>query len=284
VTYEPICPVITKLLPDGRECHDPAGRVCLRQQCVTPQTWAMLMLQQRLWRCWRPAFDRIVTLSSATKARLEAEGIAPIEVIHNGVPERPMRPPLSAPPTVAFAGRLVRAKGVDVLLHALSMLLPEVPDVRLLIAGQGEARSELEGLAQSLGLGSHIDWLGHVSRSDMEHAFERAWVQVVPSRWAEPFGNVAAEGLMRGTAVIASAMGGLSEIVADGETGSLVPPDSVEALAAALRPLLTNRATAERMGAAGRMRALTYFNEATRTDRFEALYRDMIANRTTAHG
>jgi glycosyltransferase involved in cell wall biosynthesis len=284
VTYEPICPVTTKLLPDGQECHTPSGRVCLQHRCVTFQTWAMLMLQKRLWLRWRSAFDRLLTLSSATKARLEAEGVAPVEVIHNGVAERPMRPPLNAPPTLAFAGRLVPGKGVDTLIRAYAVLRQAVPDAQLMIAGQGDARPGLEALSRSLGIAEHIHWLGHIAPDELERQFDRAWVQAVPSRWSEPFGNVATEAMMRGTAVVASRIGGLTEIVVDGETGFTTPPDDVEALVTALRPLLSDRALAERMGIAGRTRALTHFSLTKRTDRFIALYESMIAEKAAPGG
>ena len=76
------------------------------------------MLQFKLFQRWRHVFDQIVSVSKAVKDRLETEGIRPVEVFHNGVLERPIRPALSEPPTVAFAGRLAKEKGIDTLLYA----------------------------------------------------------------------------------------------------------------------------------------------------------------------
>jgi glycosyltransferase involved in cell wall biosynthesis len=275
--FKPICPIGSKLLPDGSPCHYPAGRICLRTGCMTHQTWTAMMVQRHLWLRWRRAFDRIVTISRAMQERLEAEGIAPVEVIYNGVPERPMRPPLNGPPTIAFAGRLVREKGIDVLLEATARLTPLFPDLRVLIAGAGPERERLMAQIERLRLAQHVTLLGHLSREALESCFDTAWVQAIPSRWEEPFGNVATEAMMRGTAVVASAFGGLAESVADGETGLLAPPGDIDALTTALRTVLNDRDLAERMGSAGRVRAHTLFSEDRCVDQFEQLYREISA-------
>jgi glycosyltransferase involved in cell wall biosynthesis len=110
----------------------------------------------------------------------------------------------------------------------------------------------------------------------MERCFASAWVQVVPSRWAEPFGLAAVDAMMRGTAVIASDSGGLSEIVREGETGFLIPPGNVGALAKALLCLLQNREWAEQMGRAGRQVAVDQFSETTFVDKFVHLYHTLL--------
>jgi len=95
---------------------------------------------------------------------------------------------------------------------------------------------------------------------------------VVPSRWEDPFPNVAAEAMMRGTAVIASNWGGVTEIVRERETGLLVPPNDPAALAASLGQVLGDRLVAERMGAAARVLALAELTEDRFLDRIERLY------------
>jgi glycosyltransferase involved in cell wall biosynthesis len=273
--YKAICPLGTKVLPNGDPCSESVGKACLHHGCLTPQSWMALMVQRQLWQQWRDAFDLVVALSYGMKAKLEAEGIRPIEVVHNGVPERPMRPALSDPPTIGFAGRLVPEKGVHVLLQALAAVVAQVPQVRLLIAGQGSEEASLRRLAEQLGVAANIDWLGHIPREEMEQQFDRAWVQVVPSMWEEPFGNVSTEAMMRGTALIASKVGAQPEIILDGKTGFLVPPGDVDALANALCQVLLNPALAEEMGQAGRQRALMHFSEARRTDRFIEIYQQI---------
>ncbi|MDV3352104.1 glycosyltransferase family 1 protein [Leptolyngbyaceae cyanobacterium CCMR0082] len=274
--YKAICPAGTNLLPDGNPCQVSPGRVCLSSGCLTPKTWLVLMVQWRLWQRWRSAIDRIVALSYAMKAELMQAGL-PAEVIHNGVPVRERRPPLSAPPTVAYAGRLVPEKGIQVLIRAFAIATTQVSHARLLIAGQGKSEPELRDLATELGVADNITWLGHLSRSDMERQFDRAWVQVVPSLWSEPFGNVTTEAMMRGTAVIVSAVGAQPEIIEHSVTGFAVPPGDVEAMAVYLTQILQNQDLAERMGDLGRTRALAHFSENARTERFIALYQQVQA-------
>jgi glycosyltransferase involved in cell wall biosynthesis len=275
--YGAICPKGTNTLPDGQQCQFSVGRACLSSGCLTPQSWAALMVQHRFWQRWRGAIDQIVALSHGMKQELEQAGLSPVDVIYNGVPVRSPRPPLTQPPTVAYAGRLVPEKGVDVLLQAFAIAHTQVPDAQLLIAGQGSAEGDLRQLAGGLGIADRVHWLGHCTRADMENRFNQAWVQVVPSRWAEPFGNVTTEAMMRGTAVIASAVGAQPEIVQPDQTGFLIPPGAVDALAESLTKLLLHQDLAEAMGAVGRDRALTHFSEERRNDQFLALYRRLQA-------
>jgi len=281
--YRPICPLGTKMLPDGTACQVPLGTICYHNDCLPLRDWLPLMLQMKLWRHWRSAFDLIVANSEAVKRRLVAEGITPVEVVWNGVPIRPARPPLSSPPTVAFAGRLVREKGTDVLVRAFAKVVIQIPEARLLLAGDGPERERLKRLIADLGLSSSVSMLGRLSQSEVERRTAVAWVQAVPSRWAEPFGLVAAEAMMRGTAVVASASGGLTESVRDGQTGFLVPPGDAEALTEASLHLLQDRELAEQMGWAGRETAMAHFSEATFVDRFVQLYQTLHQNKETAN-
>ncbi|GAB5536306.1 MAG: glycosyltransferase [Rubricoccaceae bacterium] len=271
--YASTCPKGTKRLPDGRACPYPAGRACTQNGCITPQTGLVLAAQRALWRRWRDALDTTVVLSERMRDVFAGDPNAPptpMEVIYNGVPTRPARPALTSPPTAAYAGRLVPEKGVDVLLRAVAQAVETVPETQLLIAGQGPEEAALRQLADALAISERITWLGHLSRDDMERAFETAWVQAVPSQWDEPFGNVTTEAMMRGSAVVVSDGGAQPEIV--GPVGRVVPRADVDAWATALIDVLSDRDAAERRGAEGRARAQTEFSEARCLDHFEALY------------
>ena len=276
VWYRTICPIGTKTLPEGNDCQALAGPACLHRHCLTAHAWLLLMVQMKLWRRWRSAFNLIVAHSDALKRRLMAEGIKVSHVIRGGVPIQDQRPSLSSPPTVAFAGRLVREKGADVLLHAFAKVVTQLPEARLLLVGDGPEYERLKELISRWRLSTSVSLLGQLPRPEMERCFSSAWVQVVPSRWAEPFGLVAVDAMMRGTAVIASDSGGLSEIVRESETGFLVAPGNVDALAKALLCLLQNRERAEQMGRAGSQVALNHFSETTFVDKFLRLYHTLL--------
>lgn len=277
VWYRPVCPKGTKMLPDHSPCRVRAGAACYRNGCLPTRDFLPLMLQMRMWRRWRKVFRRIVANSAATKEQLTAGGIEGAEVVWNGVPIAPRRAPLSSIPTVVFAGRLVPEKGLDTLLRAFAQILPSVPGARLLVAGDGPERARIQELVDELKLSTDVALLGHVPAAEMDRHFAAAWVQAVPSRWSEPFGLTAVEAMMRGTAVVASGSGGLAEIVRDGETGVLVPPDNVDALASALLRLLGDRDLAERMGMTGREVALRHFSQTTFVDNCLRLYEEMLS-------
>ena len=282
VWYRTICPLGTKLLPDGELCRVPSGAICYRSGCLPLRDWLPLMLQRQMWRRWRDTFRIVVAHSASIQRRLRAEGVQADEVIMGAVPTRPSRLPLTAPPTAGFAGRLVREKGVDTLLLAFANVVREIPEARLVLVGDGPERHRLLGLVEELELASAVSLLGQLPRAAMEEALSRAWVQVIPSCWEEPFGLTALDAMMRGTAVIASASGGLVETITHGHSGLLVPPGDSQALTEALWRVLGNRELAEGMGAAGRKVAMEHFTEDRFAEEFLRLYEQILHGKTSA--
>jgi len=276
MVYKAVCPSGSKLLPDGTDCREPAGWACLRNGCLTPLGFGPLLLQHHLGRMGHGVFSRVVAVSEAVRSRLVQDGLRVDGVLWPGVHEVAARPPLQGPPTLSYAGRLAREKGVDCLLQALASVRERVPEARLLIAGTGPEEKTLRSLVGSLGLGDAVDFLGQLDPPAMERALGQAWAHAVPSQWAEPFGLTAVEAMMRGTAVVTSRAGGLAESVVDGETGFIVPPGDVAALADRLGVLLSDRPLAERMGAAGRARARAHFTTDRYVEAFERLFQSLL--------
>ena len=204
------------------------------------------------------------------------EGFDPgsFEVVHYGIEARPEPPALPGAPRLAIVGRLIPIKGHDVVLRAVARARARLPGLTLEIAGDGELEPELRATAARLGLDDAVSFLGRVAPADP--VLERAEVVVVPS-FGEGFGMVALEAMERGRPVIASDVGGLPEIVADGRTGILVPPGDVDALAGAIVALAGDPARAAAMGAAGRARALEEFSQERCTERIAALYGAALA-------
>jgi len=280
VWYRAICPLGTKSLPDGTACRSPAGRACLVSGCVSPLAWTPQMLQLKLVQRWLGAFQRVVANSDRLRELMLEGGFPDVGVIYNGAVVPGERPPLSCPPLVAFAGRLVPVKGADVLLRAFAKVLGRQPEARLLLAGDGPERGRLQRLAASLGIEASLEMTGHLSREALDERFTKAWVQVVPSTWEEPFANAALEAMMRGTAVVASSTGGLPEIVADGRSGILVPHGDVDALARAIGRLLGDRDLADRMGLTGREIGIARFSMDQCVDNLLELYEEMRLERS----
>lgn len=146
---------------------------------------------------------------------------------------------------LAFAGRLVPAKGLETGLRALAA----VPDVTLAIAGDGPDRPALERLARELTIDGRVRFLGSVSRDAVLRLFRAGDASVLPSDW-ENFPHTVVEALAVGCPVIATTVGGVPEVVVDGENGLLVPAGDVAALAAAIERFFSDAELRTRLAAA----------------------------------
>jgi glycosyltransferase involved in cell wall biosynthesis len=178
---------------------------------------------------------------------------ARVSVLPNAAPPLPALPPRDElrgslgleGPTLAFAGRLTSQKALDVALTALA----EVPGVALLVLGDGPDRPSLERRAAELELDGRIRFLGGGTREDVLRLFRAADASLLPSAW-ENFPHTVVEALAVGTPVIATAVGGVAEVVRDGENGLLVPPRDVDALVAAISRLFHEDGLLEKLAAA----------------------------------
>jgi glycosyltransferase involved in cell wall biosynthesis len=197
-----------------------------------------------------------------------------VETIHNGVPDVPPRPMERPRPgsIVGGVGRFDPAKGFDVLLRATAAL----PDVTVILLGDGPERSALTQLAKDLGIDDRVLMLGWVERPrDYLPVFD---VLVAPSRF-EALPLTVIEAMLARRAVVASDVGSVSEAVEHGSTGLLVPPDRPAALAEAMRSLLDDPNRREAMGNRARARALRSFTTPPMTRSYEALYRRILKDR-----
>lgn len=270
-SYEPICPMGNKLLPDGSLCRFPPGPSCRR--CLPLRSWVLLILQQHLWRhLGKKSIDTTVTISRTARSALVRGGIPIDRVILNGVPLREMRPPLSAPPLIGFCGRLTPEKGTEVLLRAFTRVLRKLPQARLAIVGYGPEEDRLKRLSRETCAGDAVSFYGYLPREEMEFRFTNAWVQVVPTLCQETFGNVVAEAMMRGTAVVVSDSGGPCEYVDHGRTGFIAPAGDVTKLAEILEHLLTHPDKIEGVGQAAHAFAKKRLSMESMVEKYEAIY------------
>jgi glycosyltransferase involved in cell wall biosynthesis len=192
------------------------------------------------------------------------------QIVHYGISARDgVQPYGGASPRILCIGRLIPIKGHLVLLRALAQARLRVPKLSLDVAGRGPLEPALKAFARELGIDGAVRFLGFVS--PVQQAIEDATIVVVPSL-GEGFGMVALEAMERSRPVVASAVGGLPEIVAHGETGFVIPPGDAEALAEALVELGGDLERAAAMGAAGRERALAEFPPERSAERIEELY------------
>ena len=224
----------------------------------------------------RFAHRQIAISSGLARYLTETEGFDPsvFTVIHYGIePGLPPPPPPEAPRLLAV-GRLIPIKGFDVLLQAFARVRADVPGSTLEIAGDGPLADELRRSAPE-----GVTFLGRVA--PVRELYERNAIVVVPSH-GEGFGMVALEAAERGRAAIVSDVGGLPEIVSDGETGIVVPPGDVDALTRAIAGLAGDVARTRSYGDAARRRAVAQFSVASSGDAVDALYRDLLTSHSSA--
>lgn len=238
---------------------------------------------------WRPILQSAYTVSERWAARISTALICVSEhdrqkalrmrvavpervvVIHNGIAPalwgqdpRPVAPP--GPCVVVSVGRLTEQKDPVTLLRAWK----QVPGPhRLLLAGGGPLRPLLEAMIRQEDLTGRVGLLGE--RDDVPRVLAGADLFALSSRWEGlPFAVI--EAMMSGLAVVATGVGGVPELIVDGETGFLVPPQDPDALAGALARLLSDPVLRRRLGDAGRRRALERFTEARMLEQTARLY------------
>lgn len=161
---------------------------------------------------------------------------------------------------IVCAGRLDRVKGQDVLLYALSLVHKTHPNANVVFVGDGPLEAEYRSLAARLGIAHHCEFVGGQPNTEVLRQLATAMVSVVPSR-SEAFGYVNIESMAVGTPVVASRVGGISEIIRDGVDGFLIPPNDVDALANRLTRLLSDVTLRSKLGRNARHRFVEHYDQ-----------------------
>ncbi|MDT4987529.1 MAG: hypothetical protein QOI74_1623 [Micromonosporaceae bacterium] len=254
----------------------------------------------RAWRRGLRVVD-VYTAPSRYLAGLAARELGPVRLVPNGLdgpsgvdgpagaggaagaagaasvpgPAAPERAGATRP-RLLFVGRLEHVKGVQVLLAALPAVLARHPDTVLTVCGSGPLEAALRERVDRLGLTSSVEFVGWLPHHQLAGRLADADVVVVPSLAPEAFGLTCLEAMAAGTPVVASAVGGLPDLVRPGVTGELVAPGDPAALAGAVDGLLADEVRRRRLGRAGRRRAAR-FTMTAQLARIADTYADAIA-------
>ncbi len=200
---------------------------------------------------------RVICCSSYMAREVERLfGRGGIKVIPNGVDVKTLavgKDPktdymaVAGNPVIAFLGRLVPEKGVQVIIEALPLIRRSHPGALLVVAGRGPYEEELKKLAEKFGVAEYVKFIGFVDDAGRNRLLSEAAVAVFPSLY-EPFGIVALEAMAAGTPVLVSDIGGLGEIISHGIDGLKAPPGRPDLLARYVLELLDHPALAEKLG------------------------------------
>src|SRR4051794_2003639 len=257
--YKPVCPNY-RLFTEGAPCtRCLSGRYwqVVRHRCLEGSRWRSAAAAADAYASRaRGVYERVDALlapSAHLRGRVVAGGLpaARVAVLRNPVVAAPApRPVPDGPPVVVYATRLVIEKGVDVLLDAAGRL-PAGTRVRLL----GSGRVERQVRARVAAEGLPVDVLGPLPPEGVRAHLGEATAAVLPALWEENCPMAVLEAAAQGVPVVASAIGGIPELVDDGRTGLLVPPGDGGALARALTRLVEHPGEAAAMGQAAWLRA-----------------------------
>lgn len=237
--------------------------------------------------------DAVVTISKGLRTDLIQRGVPAdkIRIVPNGVDTETLAPRRESPgwrsdrglsegPLILYLGALRRYEGIAVLIEAFAGLKSEVPSAQLLIVGQGEDRDRIEGRANALGQGVAV--LPPVPHDSVAEFYASADVVVYPrlstraTELVTPLKPL--EAMAMGKAIVASDVGGLRELLADGETAHLVRPGSVGALAKALLALLGDEAERRRLGHKARQVVQERFDWRTVVQPYGEIYRAVCSS------
>ena len=280
------------------------GRVAARRvgiPCVAVSrgwTWENLKVRvyETMDRLNLRFVDRVVAVSDGQAARVRKAGVpsSRLAVIRNAArlnafvtPDPAFRDRLRAfcstdtqvSHVVLAAGRLSPEKGFAVLVEAAADVLKTNPQCGFVLFGEGPERAALEARVRELGIVARFRMPGFTADLDKFLAF--ADVVVLPS-FTEGLPNVALEASAAGVPVVATAVGGTPEVIADGQTGFLVPSGQPAAIADRLRQLLDSADLRARMGTAGRERMRAEFTFAAQAERYAELFHSLVARRAAA--
>lgn len=199
--------------------------------------------------------------------------------IYNGVraPELAPAPLPHAPATLLCLGRLVPAKGFDVALRAFAKLCRTDSQTKLIVAGDGSERDTLQSLSRELGVSERVDFRGWVEPDDVPQLLNEATCVVMPSR-REGLPVVSVQAALMARPIIATAVGGLPEVVHDGANGLIVPVDDDKATAAAMKRIVSDAALAQRYGDAARRHALAALDWSRTETLYHTLYFKLSGN------
>lgn len=268
------------LMRDGEQCSGPGPAKCIscagknynglaKGAAVTIGNWAMMLPERRL-------VDMFVPVSTAVAAGNGLlTGKYPYRTIPNFIPDdvgdrwddsSEYRAQLPDDGYLLFVGSLTHQKGIDTLLEAYAGLADAPP---LVLVGYTLPETPTT-------FPPNVVVLKNWPHSAVMTAWRHSLAGVVPSIWPDPCPSVAMEAMATGKPVIAANIGGLPDIVADGESGILVPPGDAVALRSAMSRLIDDPALAARMGAAGRKR-VTAFHASTVVGQIEDLYQEMVS-------
>ncbi|MCP4536037.1 MAG: glycosyltransferase family 4 protein [Chloroflexi bacterium] len=282
--YKLICPnylLYTQKSPCTR-CRNGNYFQAVRHRCLhSSLAWSLLaaveMTLHKTWRVYERHVASFITPSAFLKSTAQSFGIPAKQIVHipNFLYPQEHTVPQGDGDYLAYIGRLSHEKGLLTLIRAMRQL----PQAQLLIVGEGKMRPMLEHKAAEWKL-TNVQFTGYLTDQALNNALARARFTVLPSEWYENFPFSILESLIAGKSVVASRIGGIPELIDDGENGLLFSPGDTNELAACLRHMWDNPEQTHRMGLNGRRKVLAQYGPENHYRQLYPLY-ERLTNEST---
>lgn len=300
--YVPVCPACTMLDGNGNVCDDCLSGdfgACAHKRCVKgSRTKSMLAAEEARFLRRHGSYrkiDRLIAPSEFMRGKLIEGGFPTEQVVHmqNFAKNEVLASAKDSGgrtdwehPYLLFFGRLSKEKGVDVLLDAFARALPQLPgNLRLVIVGDGSDRDAVEEAAQKSAASGRIEFVGFKSGEELKGLVSGAAFSVIPARWRENMPYSIVESMAYGTPVVGTRIGGIPELVSEGQTGFLAEPSDAASLVDAIaRSARTARdhAAYEKMRTACREYVLSHCDQSSYMEELTALYEVLIDKKKEA--
>ena len=280
--------------PSGNKYHHALQKPCVyptSAMCLGRLVYKRCMMSKRPWVLWQhyqraveanknnAKYAKLIVASDYVKQQAIASGYptGQIETLpyFTLLPELPDS--VHDGKTILFIGRIVKEKGLDRLLNALSLVKAEW---QLVVAGDGFDLNNSKQLAQKLGLAGKVEFVGWVEMELHRQFYRQASIVVVPSVWPEPFGIVGIEAMSYAKPAIAFKVGGIPQWLDDEVTGFLIEPYDVMAMAERIEYLLTHSQEAQEMGKRGREKVEREFVVEHHVKKLLNVYEQVMNTRT----
>jgi len=285
--YHLVCPRKWMITSRDEPCSTGFGPGCLFSNCrgareglpwipYNDLRWLKVGLHRRLLRRWVDLF--ISPSQHLADWMRRSLGVTRIITIPNFTRVPGHVPPLSqrTRPSILYAGRLAREKGIDVLLEAMVLVLKVEPEAILTVAGDGPQRTELEKLAREKLPGNSCRFTGSLSPEALDRLYGEATLVVLPTLWMENCPVAVLEAMGHGRPVVATRIGGLPELVEDGVTGFLFQRGDPSDLAGKILQLLSNPEALHRAGEAAVARYRQRYTPGIHASRLATAYESLL--------
>jgi len=252
-----VCPKTWMIFKDDKSCKFGVSSKCLLNNCKTFRmgiynyplhwlNWLQVNIQRKILKKHVDLFiSPSKILSYWIKKSLNLENVIHIP---NFVESNTYKLEKNTETFLLFVGRLSKEKGVESLIRAMNLVIKKFPNIKLKIVGKGPEKEKLTKLSNYLGICKNVDFLGFVSNEKLQILYQNCYTVVMPSIWMENNPIVGLETIAHGKPLIGSNIGGMPEIIQEGENGCLFSPKKLEDIANKITKIISDKNLADKMG------------------------------------